>query len=155
MTIIFVAMKKTATWLCRFLNQHGALADDIHGDKEQHERERSLQGFKKGRVRALIATDVASRGLDIKGVERVINYDLPSTIDDYVHRIGHKGYAISFFHMPSPGQSNDAGLAPDLVQTLSGSGQEVPEWLVELGGRRGKGKGKGKGKGGKGFGKGG
>jgi ATP-dependent RNA helicase DDX3X len=161
MTIIFVAMKRTASWLCRWCCSRGIAAEDIHGDKEQGERERSLMAFKRGRVQVLIGTDVASRGLDIKGVERVINYDLPSTIDDYVHRIGrtgrigHQGYALSFFHMPSPGQSNDSGLAPDLVQTLCGSGQEVPEWLVELGGRRGKGKGKGKGKGGKGFGKGG
>jgi superfamily II DNA/RNA helicase len=158
MTIIFVAMKRTATWLCRFLTQHGALADDIHGDKEQHERERSLQGFKKGRVRALIATDVASRGLDIRGVERVINYDLPANIDDYVHRIGrtgrigHRGYAVSLF--VADGTSNDIGLAPELVRVLRDAGAQIPPWLDELGSSRKGGRGgkaKGKGSKGKGF----
>ncbi|CAB4015494.1 probable ATP-dependent RNA helicase DDX43, partial [Paramuricea clavata] len=65
----------------------------IHGDREQCDREQALDDFKTGRVRVLIATDVASRGLDIKGVTHVINYDFPRAIEDYVHRIGRTGRA--------------------------------------------------------------
>jgi len=72
MSIVFVAMKRTAAWLARFCAGHGVSVEDIHGDKEQIERERSLRAFKDGRVQVLVATDVASRGLDIKGVERVV-----------------------------------------------------------------------------------
>jgi len=159
MTIIFVAMKRTASWLCRYLNQRKIGCEDIHGDKGQVDRERSLQAFKRGRVSCLVATDVASRGLDIQGVARVINFDLPANIDDYVHRIGrtgrigHRGSAFSFF---TP--SEDAALAPDLARVLSDAGMEVPPFVLELAQRRrggkSKGKGKGKGFGGKGKGKG-
>jgi len=159
MTIIFVAMKRTASWLCRFLNQRKIGCEDIHGDKGQVDRERSLQAFKRGRVNCLVATDVASRGLDIQGVARVINYDLPANVDDYVHRIGrtgrigHRGHALSFF---TP--SEDAALAPDLARVLGDAGMEVPEFVQEHAFRRrggkSKGKGKGQGFGGKGKGKG-
>lgn len=68
-------------------------ADSIHGDKSQNYRQRALQKFKKGEVQILCATDVAARGLDINGVSHVINFDIPATYDDYVHRIGRTGRA--------------------------------------------------------------
>jgi ATP-dependent RNA helicase DDX43 len=65
----------------------------IHGDREQYDREQALDDFKTGKVSVLIATDVASRGLDIKDVTHVVNYDFPNHIEDYVHRVGRTGRA--------------------------------------------------------------
>jgi superfamily II DNA/RNA helicase len=65
----------------------------IHGNKSQSQRQRALNDFKAGKVKALIATDVAARGLDISGVSHVINYDAPKQYEDYVHRIGRTGRA--------------------------------------------------------------
>ena len=76
--------------------------ESIHGNKSHSQRQRALQKFKQNEVQALIATDVAARGLDIDGVTHVINYDIPATYDDYVHRIGRtgrgdkKGMALTF-----------------------------------------------------------
>lgn len=65
----------------------------IHGDKQQMQRDRALQQFKSGKTTVMVATDVASRGLDIPDVELVINYDFPKQIEDYIHRIGRTGRA--------------------------------------------------------------
>ena len=80
----------------------GFKADSIHGDKKQHQRQRALTSFKNNYVNILVATDVAARGLDIKGITHVVNYTMPQTYDDYVHRIGRagrgneKGFAYTF-----------------------------------------------------------
>lgn len=102
LTLIFVETKRNADYLEHQLCNEGIEATSIHGDRTQDERERALQYFRCGRCPVLVATDVASRGLDIPDVRCVINYDLPNNIDDYVHRIGrtgragNKGTAISF-----------------------------------------------------------
>lgn len=75
------------------LSKHGFIAEAIHGDKYQASRERTLRAFKLGRVDILVATDVAARGLDIPNVTHVINYDIPATYEDYIHRIGRTGRA--------------------------------------------------------------
>jgi superfamily II DNA/RNA helicase len=71
----------------------GIRADAIHGNKAQNARQRVLEDFKRERVKVLVATDVAARGLDISDISHVINYDLPATYEDYVHRIGRTGRA--------------------------------------------------------------
>jgi superfamily II DNA/RNA helicase len=73
--------------------REGIAADAIHGDKSQSERIQALEAFKQGKVMALIATDVAARGLDIDQLPMVINYEIPSAPEDYVHRIGRTGRA--------------------------------------------------------------
>jgi len=88
LTLIFVETKKKATKLDYFLRKKGFLATSIHGDREQHERTAALKSFSSGQTPFLIATNVAARGLDISNVGHVINFDMPHTIDDYVHRIG-------------------------------------------------------------------
>ena len=91
----------------------------VDSDREQREREEALMDFKSGRSRILVATSVAARGLDISGVEHVINYDMPSSIEDYVHRIGRTGrcgnigHAMSFFD-----PNTDSQLARPLVKVL-------------------------------------
>lgn len=100
--IVFVRTKWGADKLAKTLHQHGLHVGAIHGDKRQNQRMRIMTDFKAGRMKALIATDVAARGLDIANLSHVINYDLPNTSDDYVHRIGrvgrahNQGVAISF-----------------------------------------------------------
>lgn len=91
--IVFVNTKTAAGDLARFLSREGVAADAIHGDKQQLERNRVLDSFKSGSLKVLVATDVAARGLDIAGVPCVINFDVPTSPEDYVHRIGRTGRA--------------------------------------------------------------
>jgi ATP-dependent RNA helicase RhlE len=91
--IIFTKTKITASRLSRSLEREGIAADAIHGDKTQQERIKALDAFKAGTVTALVATDVAARGLDISELPTVINYEIPSAPEDYVHRIGRTGRA--------------------------------------------------------------
>ncbi|CAK8563390.1 unnamed protein product [Lathyrus sativus] len=131
LSLIFVETKKGAdaleSWLCR----SGFPAIAIHGDKVQMERERALRSFKRGLTPIMVATDVASRGLDIPHVAHVINFDLPRDIDDYVHRIGRtgragqSGLATAFF------SSKNMPLAKGLVGLLQEAKQEVPSWLIQ------------------------
>ncbi len=94
--IIFTKTKLTASRLSRSLTKAGIAADAIHGDKSQLERIKALDAFKAGTVTALVATDVAARGLDISELPMVINYEIPSAPEDYVHRIGRTGRAGAF-----------------------------------------------------------
>lgn len=91
--IVFVNAKITCRRLARTLERVGINADAIHGDKTQEERQAALEGFKRGDIHVLVATDVAARGLDIKELPCVINYDVPYSAEDYVHRIGRTGRA--------------------------------------------------------------
>ncbi|CAD7929274.1 unnamed protein product [Amoebophrya sp. A120] len=147
--LIFVGMKRTAAWLATELYRRGNMGcTEIHGDLTQAERERALQNFKSGKMPVLVATEVAARGLDIPKVTKVINFDLPSQIDDYVHRIGrtgragNRGVAVSFFNT-SECRSSDADLAPELCQILDDAREtadnkgaehhwhDIPDWLAE------------------------
>jgi superfamily II DNA/RNA helicase len=91
--LIFGETKHGVQRLSDNLNKLGIRTQAIHGNKSQPQRQRALQDFKNERVQALIATDVAARGLDIPNVSHVINYDVPHTYEDYVHRIGRTGRA--------------------------------------------------------------
>lgn len=91
--IIFGAMKYKVEALARLLTKHGVPAESIHGNKSHGQRQRSLRAFKTGHTRVLVATDVAARGIHVDNVSHVINYDLPGTFEDYVHRIGRTGRA--------------------------------------------------------------
>ncbi len=92
-TLVFSRTKHGADKIALALKQAGIKADAIHGNKNQSARNRVLEDFKKERLDVLVATDVAARGLDISGISHVINYDLPATYEDYVHRIGRTGRA--------------------------------------------------------------
>jgi ATP-dependent RNA helicase RhlE len=91
--IVFTKTKLTASRLAKQLVREGISADAIHGDKSQNERMQALDAFKQGKISVLIATDVAARGLDIEQLPMVINYEIPSAPEDYVHRIGRTGRA--------------------------------------------------------------
>jgi superfamily II DNA/RNA helicase len=100
--LVFTRTKHGADKVVRALNKSGIAAEAIHGNKSQNQRERVLAAFRDGRVRTLVATDIAARGIDVDGVSHVINYDLPNIPESYVHRIGRTaragadGIAISF-----------------------------------------------------------
>ncbi len=86
--LIFCQTKLLVTDLTQYLNDRGYKVDCLHGDKDQKSRERTMQAFREKRVKILVCTDVASRGLDVKDITHVINYSLPRELDNYVHRIG-------------------------------------------------------------------
>ena len=100
--LIFTRTKHGADRVARHLHQCGVKADAIHGNKAQNARQRALNSFSTGRIRALVATDIAARGIDVEDVTHVINFDLPNEPESYVHRIGRTaragagGIAISF-----------------------------------------------------------
>jgi ATP-dependent RNA helicase RhlE len=91
--LVFIRTRESADRLVKKLEHDGISATAIHGDKSQGERTRALADFKAGKIRVLVATDLAARGLDICGLPRVINFDLPKVPEDYVHRIGRTGRA--------------------------------------------------------------
>ncbi len=91
--IVFTKTKLTASRLSRALQKEGIAAESIHGDKSQKERIEALDAFKANKITVLVATDVAARGLDISELPMVINYEIPSAPEDYVHRIGRTGRA--------------------------------------------------------------
>lgn len=134
-TLVFVETKRNADYLASLLSETTYPTTSIHGDRLQREREEALRNFKSGKMYILIATSVAARGLDIKNVLHVINYDMPKSIDDYVHRIGrtgrvgNKGRATSFYDPES-----DMTIASDLVKILTQAGQEVPVFLQGVSG---------------------
>lgn len=154
LTLIFVETKRMADSLSDFLLNQRFPATAIHGDRTQRERERALDLFRSGRCPILVATAVAARGLDIPNVTHVINYDLPTDIDDYVHRIGrtgragNTGIATAFFNR------GNRGVVRDLLDLLKEAHQEVPAFLESIaregsgfggrgGGRGGRGRGSG------------
>jgi len=127
--IIFTKTKITASRLSRSLAREGIAADAIHGDKTQQERIKALDAFKAGTITALVATDVAARGLDISELPMVINYEIPSAPEDYVHRIGRtgragaSGIAISFV---SPEEDKYIGEIEKLIK------RQIPKEIVAL-----------------------
>jgi superfamily II DNA/RNA helicase len=132
LTLVFVETKKGADALEHFLYGEGYPATSIHGDRSQKEREEALRTFRSGRQPILVATAVAARGLDIPNVKHVINFDLPSDIEEYVHRIGRTGrvgnlgLATSFFN------EKNKNIVRDLMDVLTEAKQEVPNWLESL-----------------------
>jgi ATP-dependent RNA helicase RhlE len=110
--LVFVGTKFGASRLATWLEREGINATAIHGDKSQQERTKALEAFKTGTARVLVATDVAARGLDIDDLPHVINYELPTVAEDYVHRIGRTGRA---------GKSGEATslVAPEEKQRLA------------------------------------
>jgi len=132
LTLIFVEKKKDAARVEKELIRSGYDAMSIHGDRSQREREHALKMFRQGKVSLLVATDVASRGLDIPNVMYVINYDLPNNIDAYVHRIGrtgrcgNNGNAISFVN------ETNKPVIKTLMQLLKESKSEIPQWFADL-----------------------
>ena len=118
LTLVFVETKRGADALDNFLYHQNIACTSIHGDRSQREREDALRSFRSGETPVLVATAVASRGLDIPNVTHVINYDLPSDIDDYVHRIGRTGRAGNVGRATAFFNDSNRNIATDLVELL-------------------------------------
>ena len=125
--IVFCDTRKGADNLCRELTYNGYSALSIHGDKEQRERDQILRDFKNGMAQILVATDVAQRGLDIKAIDWVVNFDCPKTCEDYIHRIGRtaragaKGNSMTFV-VPE----TDSVMMREISRVIKDCGQAVP-----------------------------
>ncbi|XP_028923446.1 probable ATP-dependent RNA helicase DDX43 isoform X3 [Ornithorhynchus anatinus] len=128
--IVFVGRKLTADDLSSDLSLQGIPVQSLHGNREQFDREQALDDFKKGRVRILIATDLASRGLDVHDVTHVFNFDFPRNIEEYVHRIGRTGRAGRTGESVTLVTRNDWRIASELINILERAHQSVPEELV-------------------------
>jgi ATP-dependent RNA helicase RhlE len=118
--LIFSRTKIGARKIARDLQQMNHRAAEIHSNRSLAQRKEALNGFKSGKYKILVATDIAARGIDVTGIELVINYDLPDDTENYVHRIGrtaragHEGRAISF---ATPEQGNDVRSIEKLIKT--------------------------------------
>jgi len=132
LTLIFVERKRSADVLTEWLYEMGVDAVSIHGGRNQKERVTALDMFKSARCPILVATDVAARGLDIDNVTDVINFDMPSSIDTYVHRIGrtgrcgNSGTSITFVN------ERNKNVLHDLFHSLKENRQETPDWFIQL-----------------------
>ena len=117
--LIFSRTKHGAAKITRVLKRLGHRAAEIHSDRSLSQRREALDGFKSGKYRILVATDIAARGIDVSGIELVLNYDLPDDTENYVHRIGrtgragHQGHAISF---ATPDQGGDVKNIEKLIR---------------------------------------
>jgi len=130
--LIFAQTKRDGDDLTREMRTDGWPALCIHGDKKQEEREWVLKEFKEGKSPILIATDVASRGLDVKDIKYVINYDFPSQIEDYVHRVGRTGRAGATGSSYTFFTKDKFKHAKDLIAVLQEASQPVPQELERL-----------------------
>jgi len=139
--LVFTETKRGADSLCRELQYQQFSAAALHGDKEQRQRDRILSEFRSGHTTILVATDVAQRGLDIKDIKFVANYDVPKTIEDYTHRIGRTGRAgavgtaVTFF--PADVHTPDiVRMARNIAKSMKEAKQVCPQALLEIGGIR-------------------
>lgn len=138
LAIVFVSTKKACQDVSRRLSGRNFSITEIHGDKDQRERDMALRSFMSKTNNVMVATDVASRGLDIKGVKLVINYDAANTPEDYVHRIGRTGRAgekgLSYTFLVR-GDASDIKKARAIIEVMQTAGQEVSEELRQLAGQ--------------------
>ena len=126
--LVFVRTKQGADALVKELALDGIKADSLHGDKSQGARQRALDDFKAGSIRALVATDVAARGIDIVSLPHVVNFELPFNAEDYVHRIGRTGRAGNDGHAISLVARDEENLLADIEQLI---GRPLPMiWLT-------------------------
>lgn len=138
-TLIFAQTKRAADQIARHLTREGYRAEAIHGDRSQSQREQILRDYRSGSIQFLVATDVASRGLDVNNIKHVVNFDYPQTTHDYVHRIGRTGRskstgtAYTFFTRENV--SYNSNHVKELIDVLKEAKQEIPSELHDLVGK--------------------
>lgn len=134
--LVFTRTKFGANHVAEFLTKNGIEAQALHGNKSQSARTQALAGFKSGSIRALVATDIAARGIDIEDLPHVVNYEIPNVPEDYVHRIGRTGRAGATGHAVSLVCMDEEGFMQEIerytrqqipVQVLEGMGPEPGE----------------------------
>ncbi len=132
LSLVFVNAKHKADRIALLLKKHGINAAALHGDMNQNQRERVMRQYRRGELEALIATDVASRGIDVQNIDAVINYDIPGDNDSYVHRIGRTGRAnqtgLAFTFL----YEDERPRLYELMRTLNADIQPTPESLSSV-----------------------
>ena len=129
---IFANKIKTVNSIVEFLRKQRRKAAGVHSQLPQEAREANIADFRAGRLQLLVATDVAARGLDIKGLMHVVNYDMPGSLEQYVHRIGRCGRAGGTGTAVTLFTRNFAPIAPALVKLLRAGGHPVDRYLDQV-----------------------
>jgi ATP-dependent RNA helicase RhlE len=122
-TLVFIRRRSDAEWLSRFLEKEGLSVERIHSDLSQSQRVSALQGFRQGEHRVLVATDIAARGIDIPKIEHIINYDMPDSVEDYIHRAGRTARGALQGTVSSIATWQDKPVVKEIESTL---GEELP-----------------------------
>lgn len=130
--LIFCQTKKNSDWVSRTLQNEGFRAVSIHGDKSQKDRDKIMGLFKDERVPILVATNLAARGLDVKDIRYVINYDFPTQMEEYVHRVGRTGRAGAIGTSFTFFTAEDGRFTKDLIKILNDNGQKIPDELWDF-----------------------
>lgn len=130
--LVFCSTKRMCDQLTQQLERNNVPCGAVHGDKDQRSREAALAGLKEGRLKLLVCTDVAARGLDIKGVTLVVNYDAPGGTEDYVHRIGRTGRAGQKGHAITLICDRDAHALKGILEVMKRTNQEVSAELETM-----------------------
>jgi ATP-dependent RNA helicase RhlE len=125
--LVFTRTKSGADRVVERLETDGIAATAMHADKSQVQRTRAIEDFKSGKIRVLVATDIAQRGLDINGISHVINYDVPQQPEDYVHRIGRTGRALTTGDAFTFMSADEIGMVRTIERTL---GSPIPRISV-------------------------
>jgi ATP-dependent RNA helicase RhlE len=126
--LVFTRTKHRADKVAKLLNRHGIFAERIHGNRSQPQRTKALAGFKAGKFRVLVATDIAARGIDVEALGHVVNFDLPGVPEDYIHRVGRTARADATgeaFTLVAPENEADFGRMERAV------GVKIPRVLLE------------------------
>jgi ATP-dependent RNA helicase RhlE len=126
-TLVFIRRKADAEWLSGMLEREGHPVERIHSDLSQGQRTLALQGFREGEHRILVATDIASRGIDVPRVRHIINFDMPETVEDYIHRAGRTARGSANGIVSSIASWIDKPKIKDIEQTL---GEDLPRCTV-------------------------
>jgi ATP-dependent RNA helicase RhlE len=126
--LVFMRRKMDADWACRQLELDGHPVDRIHSDRSQSQRVSALKGFRQGEHRVLVATDIAARGLDIPRIEHIINFDIPETVEDYVHRAGRTARGAAEGTVSTIATWRDRGMIEEVEKAI---GQELQARQVE------------------------
>ncbi|MDP9120896.1 MAG: DEAD/DEAH box helicase [Acidobacteriota bacterium] len=126
-TLVFIRRKSDAEWLSGVLEREGHPVERIHSDLSQGQRVQALQGFREGEHRILVATDIAARGIDVPQIRHIINFDMPETVEDYIHRAGRTARGASLGIVSSIATWQDKPLIRDIEQTI---GLEIPRCTV-------------------------
>ncbi len=126
-TLVFIRRKSDAEWLSRVLEREGHPVERIHSDLSQSQRVSALQGFREGEHRILVATDIAARGIDIPRIRHIINFDMPETVEDYIHRAGRTARGALLGIVSSIATWQDKPTVKEIEATL---GEELPRCTV-------------------------
>jgi ATP-dependent RNA helicase RhlE len=126
-TLVFTRRKTDAEWLCGVLEREGHPVERIHSNLSQGQRVEALRGFREGEHRILVATDIAARGIDVPGIRHIIHFDMPDTVEDYIHRAGRTARGAALGLVSSIATWMDKPVIKEIEQTL---GEELPRCTV-------------------------